>query len=503
MRKIIIIFIIVSFGFSVNTNRKLEIEAPMLVPIVLNELKAFPTAEGFGKTTTGGRGGTIYHVTSLADTNTSGTLRYGVETLTGARTIVFDVGGYIDMTGSMKVRNGYGDLTILAHTAPSPGVSLRYGNVLVHDDNVIIRGLRIRMGKAFDYPDALPSDDPNYEPPPAFTLRGFATPLSGFIIDHCSFVWGKDGNLDIWSSGTASNMQNITVQKSILSENVDKGYNSVNKAQRVTHWRNLLSNCSDRNPSFTGANSSAELVNNLVYNRDSGGNTSWGSLIDYVNQMYLNTPQGHYVNAVELTQGTTGGVLANTRSYVTGSVEMDNLANIDSGVNITYNSALNPYITTSRNMDSGVPVIATGQTMIDAILGDVGDIVNQDAVDARIIADVVAGTGARIQNESEVGGYPTLTSSTRAGGFYSTLADIPESFVTEHSITSANQNKINWTFGTQEVTNNVGYTAFEMYTFSLLNDFGTYIATSTPTGTTAGVTTLTGKKSGNAILIAN
>ena len=40
---------------------------------------AFPTAEGFGKYTSGGRGGQVVTVTSLADDGTEGTLRWAFE----------------------------------------------------------------------------------------------------------------------------------------------------------------------------------------------------------------------------------------------------------------------------------------------------------------------------------------------------------------------------------------------------------------------------------------
>lgn len=39
--------------------------------------------------TTGGRGGEVYIVTSLADDGMPGTLRYGIEKLDGPRTIIF------------------------------------------------------------------------------------------------------------------------------------------------------------------------------------------------------------------------------------------------------------------------------------------------------------------------------------------------------------------------------------------------------------------------------
>ena len=111
-------------------------------------LPAFPGAEGFGAFATGGRGGDVYHVVNLSSSATTpGSLAYGIATVPASgRTIVFDVSGYIHISGELRVTAS--KLTIAGQTAPGDGIGLKDGTFRVSGDDAVIRFVRFRDGNS-------------------------------------------------------------------------------------------------------------------------------------------------------------------------------------------------------------------------------------------------------------------------------------------------------------------------------------------------------------------
>lgn len=119
-----------------------------------SDLRAFPGAEGFGAHASGGRGGAVIHVTTLAAAG-PGSLQEALDR-PGPRTIVFDVSGVIDDVVILS----HGDVTVAGQTSPG-GITVRglliQGDVVcegpsapdcplpaVAPENFIVRHLRIR-----------------------------------------------------------------------------------------------------------------------------------------------------------------------------------------------------------------------------------------------------------------------------------------------------------------------------------------------------------------------
>ncbi|MBP5339797.1 MAG: hypothetical protein J6Z14_10960 [Prevotella sp.] len=242
---------------------------------------AFPEAEGYGRFANGGRGGSVYHVTSLSGDNVPGTLKYGL-LLDEPHTIVFDVSGIIDL--GFEAIFTKPNITIAAQTAPGKGICLKASNINIGSDN-IARFVRFKRGLGVYGENT-----------------GNAMGMSGAdhaIVDHCTAAWGTDETV----SGRGA--KNITFQYSGIfealgitghknySDGTNHGYAATIDGQKGSWHHNLLLNCEGRNWSMGGGMDGQnrpigglDLFNNVCYNwhnRTTDGNCHE---VNFVNNYY-------------------------------------------------------------------------------------------------------------------------------------------------------------------------------------------------------------------------
>jgi hypothetical protein len=254
----------------------------------------------------------VVHVTTLADSG-PGSLRAAVAS--GARTIVFDVGGTITLLDHMFVEGAH--ITIDGHSAPPPGITLRnYGLVIrgsrgAHD--VIVRGLRIR-GAAIDGIQ-------------------IANNAENVVVDHVSIHGSVDGNIDITEGS-----RNVTVSWSILAEPAGEGKNMLIKyqASRVSLHHNVFVGARQRNPQARvddAGTLATDLVvdmrNNVVWDwRNGAGAHVWyGATANIVNNFFgsPSSTQLARARAIIVCRGECDeGVAASAaRAWVDGNVGWD------------------------------------------------------------------------------------------------------------------------------------------------------------------------------------
>ena len=235
-------------------------------------LVAFPGAQGWGRFATGGRSGSVYHVTNLNDSG-SGSLRDAVSQPN--RIVVFDVAGVIRINSRIVFSK---NLYVAGQTAPGEGVTV-YGDGVSFSgaDNIIVRYMRFRMG-------AVGTKDKD--------AAGIANGQN-MIFDHCSFSWGQDENFSVnWDNkGTAP--QNITLMNSIVGQGLmTHSAGGLMQADNITLYRILLVDNSTRNFKVKGVN---QYVNNIVYNwknyaYNMGGDSQGTSYVNIESNLFINGP---------------------------------------------------------------------------------------------------------------------------------------------------------------------------------------------------------------------
>jgi len=371
------------------------------------ELLAFPGAQGFGKHASGGRGGEVLYVTSL-DNSGTGSLRWACEDVTGPRTVLFRLGGVIQLDNDIDIYDG--DLTIAGQSAPGGGITLKGSGIAVRDNNVIIRGLRIRPG---DGPGQTPGDVRR-----CITILNNSKTVTDVVIDHNSLTWAVDENITTWYFA-----ENITISNNIIAEclMVSIHPKTINNnsphsmgsllgpdTRNITLYRNLFAHNWRRNPRITAEQ--VEVINNYMYNFDSG------ALITTSTHVENDPTSSHFINNYFDASRTSAGNPPIWKQK-SGPLYMD--GNLSLQIRPDYNSDETKMVSDASEIVS--EPIFSSFTDKDAII-PAGDVLNsikddvgarwpdRDPVDTRIVGDAVnrrnQGRDAMKNSPEEAGGYP-------------------------------------------------------------------------------------------------
>lgn len=358
---------------------------------------SFSGAIGYGATTTGGRGGTIYHVTNLNDSG-AGSFRDAVSA--SSRIIVFDVGGYIHLLSAVSAKS---NLTIAGQTAPGDGIGTYGAEVSFYgQSNIIVRNFRFRDGTL----------DPSY--PGSSSTNSHTNCVSlgsttNVIFDHCSMEFAAYNNVD------AVGAVNLTFQNCIFADPIkEQQFNCHFEGGPATFIDNLWANSHGRSPLTKG---NAQYVNNIDYNYQyafCAGNTSGTFNYDIVNNYFISGP------STSSPSDDFYQVPSNCNAYATGNL-LD--GNNDGTLNGSADNSTGATVLSTYYFGSSATVPTTSlPTLTPAnayayVLSSSGALPH-DQVDTQVVANVTSlGTSGQLwvsQTSTGLGnsGYGVLNGGT-------------------------------------------------------------------------------------------
>jgi pectate lyase len=392
-------------------NRAIMLAGILMVVLsqaVVGQQLAFPGADGFGKHATGGRGGEVIYVTNLNDSG-PGSLRAAIETK-GPRTVVFEVSGTIVLEDDLAIDEPY--ITIAGQTAPGDGLAIRDGSLEIGTHNVIVRYLRVRLGDQGEAGDAISIQSGH-----------------DIIVDHCSSSWSTDEVLS--ASTDEPDLSNVTVQWSFITEALnpeDHGYGSLIRGTggvKYSFHHNLYAHNRGRNPRPGNYDSNPhdedpeglllDFRNNVIYNWG-GGHAGYNADSESVTK--LNYVGNFLIPGVN---SETTGIAYETGSPFNKTYFYDNYYDVEKPENpwelVAFDEdwsqqQIEAY-KQNKPFSAGAIKTDAPKAAFEKVLSHGGaSQPNRDVVDERIVNDVKNRTGAIIDSQNEVGGWPELESTS-------------------------------------------------------------------------------------------
>lgn len=402
------------------------------------EIPAFPGAEGFGKYTKGGRGGDVYHVTTLNDSG-SASLREGIETANAPRTIVFDVAGTIALKTPLNIEKK-SHLTIAGQTAPGKGITLKDNNLRIkNSQHIIIRYLRIRLGDENKGPnsqqDVMTVDYNDH-----------------VILDHLSLSWGIDGNSD-YRGNSNMILQWLFYSEALNRSLHDKGSHAMCTSLRdcagnTSLHHNIYSTSRNRHPTLgsgvtnvkNGARWIVDFRNNVNYNWK--GETNLGGLkMNVVSNYYR---PGPCTDLDTQPMRIKDHDFSKAQGYMTGNIfegfpasyNADNFTAINYTNTGSYMSTTRKAWETDIEFDCGAFTVPTqsSEQAYETCLKYSGCSIVRDAVDIRMIGNIRQRKGDIIDSQNDVGGWDNYPTKHRPDNWDTDRDGMPDTWETEHHL---------------------------------------------------------------------